>query len=186
MGMRKTSLLVLSMAVALTIVVAGCSDTPNRNVASKKDNQKKPNTVMVNKGMSKKEEKKLNERLDKLEKKVQAQDKKASQGTASQPTENSQPEQSQQQVEDQVRVAAEAYYQAVAVRDWGYTYNRLDSETQSAFTRDEWFAKNEWLADTGPVTYTIQSVEDGFLISGVYCECRRGSYFRNRWLNLDP
>lgn len=113
---------------------------------------------MVNKGLSKKEEKKLNKRLNELEKKVEAQDKKGSQGTTS-PKESSQHESSQQQVEDQVQAAADSYYQAVAASDWGYTYSHLDSETQSAFTKHEWFAKNEWLANTGPVTYTIQSVD---------------------------
>jgi len=157
LGIRKTGLLVLFMAVALAIVVAGCSDTPDRNVASK-NAREKSKTVMVNKGMSKKEEKKLNERLDKLEKKLEAQDKKGSQGPARQPTENSRPEQSQQQVEDQVRAAAEAYYHAVEEEDWGYTYSHLDSETQSAFTRDEWFAKNELGASISPATFTVQYV----------------------------
>ena len=34
----------------------------------------------------------------------------------------------------------------------------MDSQTRSAYTRQEWFAKNDYLADTGPVTYTIRSV----------------------------
>lgn len=168
MGMRKSALLLVFVAVAMAVVVAGCSDTTKQdgsgsaprkgNVASKEDNQK-PKTVVVNKGMSKKQEEELNKRLDKLEKKVNSQDEKGSQGTASKPAESSQPEQPQpQQAEDQARTAAESYYQAVAARDWGYTYDHLDSETQSAFTEDEWFAKNDYLADTGPVTYTIQSV----------------------------
>jgi hypothetical protein len=120
----------------------------------------KPKTVMVNEGLSKKEEKKLNDRLDELEKKVESQDKKGSQGSASRPTESSQPEQSQAslQAEDQARAAAEAYYEAVAARSWGYTYDHLNSETQSAYSEQEWFAKNDYLADTGTVTYTIESV----------------------------
>jgi len=167
MEMRKVIPPLFSVAVAIVIVVAGCSDTSDRNransssqkgrVASKGGNQK-PKTVVVNKGLSKKEEKKLNKRLDELEKKVETQDKKSARATASSSAESSQLEQSGQQVENQVRAAAVAYYQAVAERDWGYTYSHLDRETQSAFTRDEWFAKNEWLADTGPVTYAIQSV----------------------------
>jgi len=121
--------------------------------------KEKPKTVTVNEGMSNKEEEKLNERLDELEKKVDSQGEKGSQGDASQPAESDQTGQSQpQQTEDQVR-AAEAYYQAVAARDWGYTYDHLDSETQNTYTRDEWFAKNEYLANTGSVTYTIESVE---------------------------
>jgi hypothetical protein len=160
---------VLGIAALVAVIGAtSCSDTPDQNsgnspsqkqkVSSKKANQKSK-TVVVNKGLSKKEEKKLNERLDKLEKKVESQDKADSQRTTPESTEYTQPDQSQQDVEDQARAAAESYYQAVEVRDWGYTYSHLDSETQSAFTRDEWFAKNEWLADTGPVTYSIQSVD---------------------------
>lgn len=159
---------VLGIAALVAVIGAtSCSDTPDQNsgnspsqkqiASSKKDNQKSK-TVVVNKGLSKKEEKKLNERLDKLEKKVESQDKADSQRTTPESTEYAQPDQSQQEVEDQARAAAESYYQAVEVRDWGYTYSHLDRETQSAFTRDEWFAKNEWLADTGPVTYSIQSV----------------------------
>jgi len=154
MEMKKTALLLMSLAVAMTIVVAGCSDTPNKNVA-RKNAKEKPKTVVVNKGLSKQEEKKLNERLDELEKKVGVQDEKASNATSG----NGQPESSQQQVEDQVQAAAEAYYQAAADRDWGYTYTHLDSETQNAFTEDEWFAKNDQLADNGEATYTIQSID---------------------------
>jgi hypothetical protein len=54
--------------------------------------------------------------------------------------------------------AAEAYNQAVAVRNWGYTYDHLDSETQSAYTEQEWSSKNYHLADTRAVASTIQSV----------------------------
>jgi hypothetical protein len=140
------------MAIVVLLGVSGCGGLLGQN---RNEDNPKPKKVVVNKGLSKKEEKKLNERLDELEKKVEAQDKKGSKDS----TADSQPDQPQQQVEDEVRTAAEAYYQAVAARDWGYTYDHLDSETQSAFTKDEWFAKNEWLADTGPVTYTIQSVE---------------------------
>ena len=78
---------------------------------------------------------------------------------ASSPSSASQAAQSQPAVaEEQARSAAESYYQAVAARDWEYTYDHLDSETQSAYTEQEWFAKNDYLADTGAVTYTIQSV----------------------------
>ncbi len=154
--------------VTLVVVIGatGCSESPDQNsgdespqqnVAGKEDNQR-PKTVVVNKGMSKKEERKLNERLNELEKKVEGKDKKGSRATASNPAEYSQPEQPQEQAEDQARAAAESYYQAVEARDWGYTYRHLDSETQSSFTRDEWIAKNEWLADNGSATYTVQSV----------------------------
>ena len=152
--------------IALLAVVgtAGCGDIidfgeskdpPKKKEVAGKENGAKPKTVVVNEGMNKKEEKKLNKRLDELEKKVEDKDKQDSQGR----TTETQTGQSQQQIEDQVRAAAEAYYQAVAARDWGYTYDHLDSQTQSAFTEDGWFAKNDWLADNGSATYTIQSVE---------------------------
>jgi hypothetical protein len=147
--MRRFSLLLLFIATAIAIVVAGCSDTSGQ----------KPKTVVVNKGLSKKQEQKMNDRLEKLEKKVNSQDKKGSQGKEEQSTESGQPEQSQApQAEEQARAAAQAYYQAVAARNWGYTYDHLDSETQSAYTEQEWSSKNDHLADTGAVTYTIQSV----------------------------
>jgi hypothetical protein len=110
-------------------------------------------------------QKELEQQVNDLQKKVDSQDKKDSQDekspeeNASQPTESRQPEQPQpQQADEQARAAAVAYYQAAAARNWGYTYDHLDSETQSAYTEQEWFAKNEYLADTGAVTYTIQSV----------------------------
>ena len=125
---------------------------PKKKEVAGKESDAKPKTVVVNEGMGKKEEKELNERLDELEKKVDAEAKKESRSN----TADSQPD---QQVEDQVRAAAETYYEAAASRNWGYTYDHLDSETQSAFTEDEWFAKNDWLADNGSATYTIQSIE---------------------------
>jgi hypothetical protein len=138
--------------IALIVVfgATGCGDIID--LGGGNDPPKKKETAgKGNEGMSKKEEKKLNERLDELEKEVEQQNKQDSGGKAP----NSQPE----QVEDQVGAAAEAYYQAAAARDWGYTYDHLDSQTQSAFTEEEWFAKNDWLADNGSATYTIQSVE---------------------------
>jgi hypothetical protein len=170
--MKKTVLLLATVAAAL--LMAGCSfinggetggqgpqkkqAPPEREATVALD--EKPKTVRVNEGLSKKEEEKLNDRLDELEKKVESQDEEGSQGTASRPTESSQPEQSQAslQAEDQARAAAEAYYEAVAARSWGYTYDHLDSETRGAYSEQEWFAKNDYLADTGAVTYTIQSV----------------------------
>jgi hypothetical protein len=170
--MKKTVLLLAMVTAAL--LMAGCGyingdqaegQSPKKKQPSLEQEEtvavkEKPKTGKVNEGLSKKEEEKLNERLDELEKKVDSQDEDGPQGTASQTTESSsQPEQSQApQVEDQARAAAEAYYEAVAVRNWVYTYEHLDSETQSAYTEQEWFAKNDYLADTGAVTYTIQSV----------------------------
>ncbi len=155
--MSRTVLLLVSVTVAMVAAVAGCSSTPDKKVATKNAGEK-PKTVVVNKGLSKQEEKELNQRLDELEKKVGAQGKKSFRAAASASVGSGQPEPSQTQAEEQARAAAEAYYRAVASRNWAYTYDHLDSETQSAFTRHEWFAKNDYLADTGPVTYTIQSV----------------------------
>jgi micrococcal nuclease len=169
MSMSKIASLLVALAVVMTVAIAGCAGTTDKKVAKKQQVsleqggtvaiEEKPKTVMVNEGLSKKEEEKLNERLDELEKKVESQDEEGSQGTASQAMESSQPEQSQAPLAvDQARAAAEAYYEAAAARKWGYTYDHLDSETQSAYTEQEWFAKNEYLANTGAVTYTIQSV----------------------------
>ncbi len=55
--------------------------------------------------------------------------------------------------------AAGEYYRAAGAGDWDYTYEHLDSETQSAFTREEWYQKNEWLSDNGPAVYDVLSVE---------------------------
>src|SRR5215218_737683 len=167
LGMRKIAPLLVTLAVSMTVAIVGCASTPDEDVAKKNVVEKsktvavkeKPKTVMVNKGLSKKEEEELNDRLDELENKVESQGEEGSQDTASQTTESAQPEQSQTpQAEDQARAAAEAYYEAVAARNWGYTYDHLDSETQSAYTEQEWSAKNNYLADTGTVTYTIESV----------------------------
>jgi len=158
---EKGKIFVGVIALLAAIGATGCGDiidldggnTPQKKKqVAGKENDSKPKTVVVNEGMNKKEEKKLNKRLDELEKEVEDQNKQSSESTPS----GGQPE---QQVEDQVRTAAETYYQAAEARDWGYTYDHLDSETQSAFTEDEWFAKNDWLADNGSATYTIQSIE---------------------------
>src|SRR5215211_2857241 len=107
------------VTLVATLGATGCSDTPDQNkgdsspkhkVANKQNNQQ-PKTVVVNKGLSKQQEKKLNERLDELEKKVESQDKGDSQRTTPESTEYTQPDQSQQEVEDQARAAAESYYQ---------------------------------------------------------------------------
>ncbi|MDP9474503.1 MAG: hypothetical protein M3R38_02185 [Actinomycetota bacterium] len=55
--------------------------------------------------------------------------------------------------------AAGDYYRAAGVEDWTYTYENLDSETQSLFTEEEWFQKNQWFASNGSVIYNILSVE---------------------------
>ena len=32
--------------------------------------------------------------------------------------------------------------------DWGYTYANLDSQTKVVVTKEEWYLKNQWFADT--------------------------------------
>ncbi len=59
----------------------------------------------------------------------------------------------------EAEAAAGEYYRAAGVGDWAYTYENLDSETQSLFTEEEWFAKNQWFADNGSVIYNIDSAE---------------------------
>ena len=61
-------------------------------------------------------------------------------------------------LEAEVEEAAGDYYRAAGVEDWDYTYEHLDSETQSRFTREEWFEKNQWLTDNYPAIYHIESV----------------------------
>jgi hypothetical protein len=147
---QKWKIAVGSIALVAVFGTTGCGDIIDLGGGNNPP-KKKETAGKGNEGMSKKEEKKLNERLDELEKKVEGQNKQGSKGKTS----NSQPE----QVEDQVGAAAEDYYQAAAARDWGYTYDHLDSQTQSAFTEEELFAKNDWLADNGSAEYTIQSIE---------------------------
>ena len=67
--------------------------------------------------------------------------------------------QSTEEIEAEARGAAEEYYRAVGVEDWDYTYDHLDGETKSRFTREEWFKKNQFFADNGEVVYRIESVE---------------------------
>ena len=55
--------------------------------------------------------------------------------------------------------AVEDYYRAVGVEDWEYTYNHLDSQTQSMFTEEEWSQKNQWFWDRYPTVYHILSIE---------------------------
>ncbi len=67
--------------------------------------------------------------------------------------------QSTEEIEADAEEAAEDYYRAVGVGDWRYTYDHLDSSTQSRFTRDEWFKKNQWYAGNGSVIFYIESVQ---------------------------
>jgi hypothetical protein len=126
--MRRTVLPLFSMAVAIAIVVAGCSDTPNQNtdnsspkkgdVANKSDNQK-PTTVTANSSQ--------------------------------------QPTQGAEGAKDSALAAAQDYYAAAATGNYHYTYNALSSYAQSQFTENEWVADNVALR-TDEAKYSIDSV----------------------------
>jgi hypothetical protein len=53
------------------------------------------------------------------------------------------------------------------LEDWDYTYEHLDSQTRSRFTREEWFQKNQWFADNGEVIYHVESVQRLGTSSGI-------------------
>ena len=55
--------------------------------------------------------------------------------------------------------AAEDYYQAAGLEDWEYTYEHLDSVTQSMFTEEEWARKNQYYWDLNSTIYHILSVD---------------------------
>jgi hypothetical protein len=128
MGIRKTVLPLFSMAVAIAIAVAGCSDTPDQNnansspkkgdVANKVGNQK-PTTVTANSSQ--------------------------------------QPTQGAEGAKDAALAAAQDYYAAAATGDYHYTYNALSSYAQSQFTENEWVADNVALGSNA-AKYSIDSV----------------------------
>ena len=99
-------------------------------------------TVVVNEGLSKKEEEKLNERLAELEDKVE-------QGNVEPETESA---------EDRALEAAQDYYAAAAVGNYSYTYDALTSSSQSRFTEEEWVAANTALG-SDEASYDIYSTE---------------------------
>src|SRR5829696_3718519 len=154
----KKSVLLLAM-VAVALLVAGCSepkvqgDKAARQNASKKQQEK---TVVVNEGMSKKEEKKLEKRLADLEEKV---DDKAQQEGANQ--EVSEPQQNAEGTEEQALEAAQDYYEAAAAGNYTYTYDALSSASQSQFTEEEWVAANTALVtDVGIYNIDATNVVD--------------------------
>jgi hypothetical protein len=53
--------------------------------------------------------------------------------------------------EADLRRAVADYYEAVERKNWGYTYDNLDSETQRSFTRGEWIRKNQDFDDADPL-----------------------------------
>jgi hypothetical protein len=140
--MKKT--VAVTMLVA-TFLAVGCSEQNNTPEQVQEDSQK-PKTVVVNEGMSKEEEEKLNERLADLEDEVD-DDLPAEQTT-----------QETESAEDSALAAAQDYYAAAAAGNYTYTYSNLSAVSQSLFTEDEWITYNTNVgSDAG--TYNINSVE---------------------------
>ena len=42
----------------------------------------------------------------------------------------------------------EDYYQSVDQENWTYTYDKLDSQTRTLFTDEEWYLKHQFFADS--------------------------------------
>ena len=149
-------MIVAATLMLVAVLAAGCSgqdstneqqsDTPKRQA-----NNQKPKTVVVNEGMSKEEEEKLNDRIAALE-------EEANEEPADQPTQEAEDAEPTQEAEDAARAAAEDYYAAAASGNYSYTYSNLTSASQGQFTEDEWVADNTALgSDAG--TYSVNSVE---------------------------
>ena len=145
-----------------TVVAAGCSEqeapSGQQNEAQRQSeapksqaNGQRPKTVVVNEGMSKEEEDKLNERIAALE-------EEANDESTERPTQEAENAEPTQETEDAARAAAEDYYAAAAGGNYSYTYSNLTSVSQGQFTEDEWVTDNTALgSDAG--TYIVNSVE---------------------------
>ena len=154
--------LATAILLATTILAAGCSgegatggqqnEAQRQNDAPKgQADSQKPKTVVVNEGMSKEEEDKLNERIAALE-------EEANDESVEQPTQEAENAEPTQKAEDAARAAAQDYYAAAAGGNYSYTYSNLSSVSQGQFTEEEWVADNTALgSDAG--TYSINSVE---------------------------
>ena len=130
--MRK---LIAATLMVTAILTAGCSeeeptsgqqDGARRTAAAQDQAQagcEKPKTVVVNEGMSEREEDELNQRLAELEEQVDDQ-------PTSQPTQE--PESSG---ESEALAAAQSYYAAAAAGDYVQTYNELSAFSQSPVHR---------------------------------------------------
>ena len=129
-GARKATLarMVAVFLVALAaILVAGCfeqSDTPRQD----KRVVQKPEPVVVNKGLSKEEEEKLNDRIAALEEEADDEviDEVDDGSAGEQPTEEQYGHENES-TDDSARAAAQAYYAAAANGDYGYTFDELSS-----------------------------------------------------------
>jgi hypothetical protein len=145
--MRKHFILFASMAIlALSVALYGCEQigSPSEEAA------KKPEKVVVNEGLSKEEEKDLSQRLQELEKKVEA-DSQGQQQVEESSTEG--------QTEADLVEAVEDYYLAVDRADWTYTYEHLDAQTKSLFDEEEWYSKNQYFADTEGLDLSTMDVQ---------------------------
>jgi hypothetical protein len=131
------------------ILVAGCSEQSDASRNSQAGSQK-PKTVVVNEGMSKEGEEKLNERLAALEDKVNDQ---SAEEQPSQEIANTEDE----SAEEAAHAAAQAYYSAAATGNYNYTYNELSSYSRSQFAEDEWVTSNSDLGSDA-ASYSINSV----------------------------
>ncbi len=166
---EKGKFVVGSIAVVAVLGAAGCSDTSDQaggNASSQKQGTPKSKVEKLSP-----EERYCKEAHpdQKTSECVSAlKDKTNTEKTVGQPEgqwrSERQPQQQDsqadpQRAEDDVRTAAEAYYQAVSGEDWSYTYDHLDSETKNLYTEVEWFAKNQWFAANGSVTFDILSVD---------------------------
>jgi hypothetical protein len=126
-----------TVLAATLILTVGCSEqeTPSgqQNGAPKKSQaeSQKPKTVVVNEGMSKEEEEKLNDRIAALE-------EESNEEPADQPTEEVEGAEPTQEAEGAARAAAEDYYAAAAGGNYSYTYSNLSSASRGQFTEDEW------------------------------------------------
>ena len=156
--MRK---LAMVMLLVTAILAAGCSEQEapagQQNQAQRQNDAPKsqaksqqPKTVVVNEGMSKEEEERLNERIAALE-------DEANDESVEQPTQEAESTAPTQEAEDAARVAAQDYYAAAAGGNYSYTYSNLTSVSQGQFTEDEWVTDNTTLgSDAG--TYSVNSV----------------------------
>jgi hypothetical protein len=158
-GKATLARIVAVFLVALAaILVAGCSEQSDAPRQDKRVSQKSE-AVVVNEGLSKEEEEKLNDRIAALEEEADDEviDEVDDGSAGEQPTEE-QYGQENESTDDSARAAAQAYYAAAANGDYGYTYDELSSYSRSRFTEGEWVGANTELGSDA-ASYGIDSVE---------------------------
>ena len=152
----------LSVMAAALLLMAGCGEqeAPQQDNAKRQNASKeqaapeKARTVVVNEGMSKKEEEKLNERLAELEEKV---DEQPRQETTDQ-GESEEAEQGSGGAEEQALQAARDYYAAAAAGDYGFTYDALAASAKSQFSEEDWVEANTELGSDA-ASYDVYSAD---------------------------